>query len=179
MRSTLNGFSLVEATISLGIVAFALVGIMGALPLAMGSARYSVEQTRAATIANTLFVNFRTQPFSKVFYLSNGHGTPVDLSVDNQPVSFDTSNSRNFYVAFTDGVTTGEAMQFQSSPAGAEYAVALGFNSQPGTTAGATGSAGATMPSSGLANQIEVAVYAVDHPKDIYRFVSVVANRAQ
>lgn len=180
MRSDrLNAFSLIEVTISLGIVAFALVGILGALPLAMGNGRYSVEQTRAASIASTLFASFRSQPFTKVYYLSEdgsgGRGTPVNLATDHQ----NAGNAIPFYAKFTDGSATGEALQFQSGRSGAEYAVTLGYNHIAGSKSGGADLTGAIVAAGGIANQVEVDVYALDHPKDVYRYVSVIANRAQ
>lgn len=174
---------MVEVTLALGLVAFALIGILGALPLAMGSGRYSVEQTRAASIANTLFTSFRSQPFHKVYYLtgdgSSARGTPVDLAADTQPATPGVASARQIYAKFTDGLATGEGLQFQSSPADAEYAVALGFNNLPGASGGSADHTGATMPIAGMASQVEVAVYAIDHPKDVYRYLSVIANRAE
>lgn len=173
-----RAFSLVEVTLSLGLVAFALVGILGALPLAMGSGRSSMEQTRAALIANTLLASLRSQPFTKVYYLTgdgSGHrGTPINLAADTQ----DAGKATPFYATFTDGLANGEGVQFQSSPAEAEYAVALGYNNLPGTQSGGADSSGATLPIAGMASQVEVAVWALGRPKDVYRCVSVIARRA-
>lgn len=178
-----NAFSLIEVTLALGLVAFALVGILGVLPLAMGSGRASIEQTRAASIANTLFASFRSQPFTQVYYLtgndSGGKGTPVNLATDTQPANPGTVSERQIYATFTDGLSHGEGVQFQSGSAQAEYAVAIGFNNRPGTNPGGADHSGATMPMAGMASQVDVAVYALDHPKDVYRYVSVIANRAQ
>ena len=174
-----EAFSLIEVTIALGVVAFALIGILGALPLAMGNGRSSVEQTRSAAIANTLFVSLRSQPFTKAYYLtgdgSTGKGAAINLATANQ----DCSKATPFYATFTDGSATGEGLQFQSARSDAEYAVSLGFNNLPGTDPGSTDHSNATMPIAGMASQVEIAVYAIDHPKDIYRYVSVIANRAQ
>lgn len=178
-----NAFSLIEVALALGLVAFALIGVLGALPLAMGSARYSIEQTRAASIANTLFASFRSQPFTKVYYLtgngSSGKGAPVNLATDTEPATPGKVSARQIYATFTDGLATGEGVQFQSGPGEAEYAVALGFNNLPGTSPGSNDRSGAATPIAGMASQVEVAVYALDHPNDVYRYVSVIANRAQ
>lgn len=67
----LAGFSLVEVTLAVGIMAFSLVGILGVLPLALNSGRQSFDQARASAIANTVFTNIRSQPFGEVRYLDN------------------------------------------------------------------------------------------------------------
>jgi len=49
------GFSLVEVTLALGVMAFALVGIMAMFPMAMQAARESQQETRATFIAQAIF----------------------------------------------------------------------------------------------------------------------------
>lgn len=50
-----SGFSLIEVTLSLAIIAFALVGIMALFPAAMKSARESQMETRATLLARQVF----------------------------------------------------------------------------------------------------------------------------
>ena len=188
-RDRISAFSLVEVTISLGLVAFALVGILGALPLAMDSGRYSFEQTRASNIANTLFATMRTQSFTQVFYITgrdNGDGTltPGGVAIDLKNESGPTK-TRQFYAAITDpGLVLANpdaaktfqnllGVRFLEAPTGADFGVRMYLNNQPG------GASAPTMPSVGMANQVELQIYSISHPKDIYHFVSVIANRAQ
>lgn len=169
-------FSLIEVALSLALAGFALVGILGALPLALGSGRESIEQTRAASIANTLFSTIRAQPFTRVYYLSDqvtadGVATPV-----GPPADLTTTSARSFFAALPDPAAEEEAqppgaMKFQSTAAGAGYRVSFFYHHQPGTAGQPT------LPAPGWASQVEIAVSALDHPKDVYRFVSVVANR--
>ena len=56
-RSARRGFSLVEVSIALGIMAFALVGIMALFPTALRSARESQQETRATFIARQIFAD--------------------------------------------------------------------------------------------------------------------------
>lgn len=53
-----RAFSLVEVTLALGIIAFALVGIMALFPVAMRSAKESQEETKATFIAKEIFAGF-------------------------------------------------------------------------------------------------------------------------
>lgn len=51
---TRSGFSLVEVTIALGIVAFALVAVIGLLPTGLSSIKIANEQASAANVAASL-----------------------------------------------------------------------------------------------------------------------------
>ena len=53
-RKRPGGFSLVEAALSLAVISFAIVAIMGLLPVAMQTARESNRETRAALIARRI-----------------------------------------------------------------------------------------------------------------------------
>ncbi len=55
-----GAFSLVEIVLALGIVSFAIVGIMGLFPVAMRSALESQRETRAAQIAQQIFSDLRS-----------------------------------------------------------------------------------------------------------------------
>lgn len=54
-----SGFSLVEVVLALGVIAFALVGIMGLFPVAIKSAQESQRETRATLIAQQIFSDLR------------------------------------------------------------------------------------------------------------------------
>lgn len=55
-----SAFSLIEIVLALGVISFALVGIMGLFPVAMRSAQESQRETRAALIAQQIFSDLRT-----------------------------------------------------------------------------------------------------------------------
>lgn len=57
-----SGFSLIEVVLALGVIAFALVGIMGLFPVAMKSAQESQRETRAAQIARQIFDDLQSLP---------------------------------------------------------------------------------------------------------------------
>jgi len=61
-RATTNGaagFSLVEVTVAIGIVAFAMLAVVGLLPTGMKIARNSAEQAQAADVVHTLAESLR------------------------------------------------------------------------------------------------------------------------
>ncbi|HEY5741927.1 MAG TPA: hypothetical protein VIS99_05240, partial [Terrimicrobiaceae bacterium] len=66
MRSRVSGrpagFSLVEAALSLAIVSFALVAIMGLLPVALQTSKESNRETRATMIARRIVDELQSLP---------------------------------------------------------------------------------------------------------------------
>ena len=89
--SFLRAFSLVEVTLALGIVAFALVSIMGLLPVGLRTVKNSHEQSAAATtleqiasaIRNATTNNSGTYTagaYSDVFWTTNDNKT---ISLNN------------------------------------------------------------------------------------------------
>lgn len=158
------GFSLVEVTLAVGIMAFSLVGVLGVLPLAMNSGRQSFNQARASAVANTIFASIRNQPFSDVHYLDSqfdattgqpitGASDTLDLNIlgaaagnNNVTSSAPNMDSRKFYAKFPDvpgsasddpsTATTARHIAFTSAqpPGGADYQVTMYFNNQPDGT---------------------------------------------
>ena len=54
-----QGFSLVEVTLALGIMAFCIVPIFGLLPVGINSNQVSINQTRAASVAANVCADMR------------------------------------------------------------------------------------------------------------------------
>ena len=54
------GFSLVEVTLAIGVVAFALIAILGLIPVAQDSARQAVNDTKTSLIGQDVFVRVRS-----------------------------------------------------------------------------------------------------------------------
>lgn len=188
-----------EITLALGIVSFALVGIVGVLPTALTSSRQSLDKSRAVIIADTLFASFRSQPFQSVGYLDsqfNPNGSlasssgTIDLNfnVQNTPAGATTSEVI-CYATFLDASTSASAatdygtsrrLRFASTPSGgADYLIKMHFNNQPDGMAVVpvlgTANGQPTVPAQ--ANRVELVISATGRPLDQYRFVSTVANR--
>lgn len=60
-KLNVQAFSLVEVTLALGITAFCMISLFGLLPVGLNTNRNSIEQTSAASIANTVVADIRTQ----------------------------------------------------------------------------------------------------------------------
>lgn len=65
-----SGFSLIEITLAIGVIAFALVAILGLFPVAARSAVESQRETRAALIAQQIFADLRAADGSNRFLVT-------------------------------------------------------------------------------------------------------------
>lgn len=64
LRRLHNGFSLVEVAIALGIFVFALVSLVGLMPVALSTARESLDMTVAAQLAAGEAARLEQLPYS-------------------------------------------------------------------------------------------------------------------
>jgi type II secretory pathway pseudopilin PulG len=60
MKRQRGAFSLVEVVLALGVVGFALLAIIGLLPIALQSDRGSIQETRANHLADAVFAVIRS-----------------------------------------------------------------------------------------------------------------------
>ena len=91
-----TGFSLVEVVIALGIVSFAVLAIVGMMPMALKSAQESMRETDATLIAQRIFAELKTG--------SGGNRTVIkDTNTNSQTISLSANSTNN--LAFTqDGI---------------------------------------------------------------------------
>lgn len=61
-----EGFSLVEVTLALGLVSFALLSVMGLMPVGLSTLRQATDQTAEAQIIQKLSGTLFLTPFSKL-----------------------------------------------------------------------------------------------------------------
>lgn len=80
------GFSLVEIVLTLGVISFGLVAIIGLLPIGLASNRGTIQETRANHLAEEVFSTLRSQPFTNVSLTSLGSSaSPINLSTEDTP----------------------------------------------------------------------------------------------
>jgi uncharacterized protein (TIGR02598 family) len=98
---TRSAFSLVEVVLALGVVGFALLAIIGLLPIALQSDRGSIQETRANHLADAVFAVIRSQPFTAVSFAQLRSTTAAtDLSDPTAPpVELHATYEGNFTAA--------------------------------------------------------------------------------
>ncbi len=188
-RRTTRAFTLVEVALALGIAGFVLVGLIGAIPLASSVGQQSIAQSRAASIAGTIFTNFRASTFSTTPYLDAAPGAAATTAgplLNLNKVS--TGDSTTYYAYFDEVTTTAPAsttderrLHFVTTAPGGfpAYQITLRFNNHPAGTLAPYQTTASPTDQHAQANAIEVSIYALAHPRDVYRFSSVIANRAE
>lgn len=70
-RKSAGGFSLVEVTIAIGIVAFALTAIMGLVSITLKNSKSAQDDTMVAEMTGDLMSYVRKQPFDNIPGLTN------------------------------------------------------------------------------------------------------------
>lgn len=96
---TSSAFSLVEIILALGVISFALVGIMGLFPVALKSATSSQRETQMGVIARSIFTDLISQ---------NGPARKLYLGSESDPAKPGTSanldlaqNNATLYLGFS------------------------------------------------------------------------------
>lgn len=132
-REAWRGFSLVEVTLALGVIAFALVAILGVFPAGLRSSLASQNETRAAQFAAAIFAAMDSQAATQF----NGVKLPL---FSGTPPTMDLANSATATIfADNDGKMT-------AASTGATYRITVTTNSAP------------TGLDPGYANQVTVGV---------------------
>ncbi len=92
MRSRLTGFSLVEAALSLAIVSFAIIAIMGLFPVALQTARESNRETRATLIARRIVDELQSLPATNTGLVRGPSVTNSDWHIAGLDLSTPSTN---------------------------------------------------------------------------------------
>lgn len=125
------GFSLIEVAITIGVMTFALIGLIGLLPLALEQTRTSVNETRGAQLARMICATLEGEPYKAAECFGPEGGGTLDLSSM-------TATSPPVVLFATYGASDdAEIIRTNTAPANAEYRIELRF--QPATqTSGPT-----------------------------------------
>lgn len=91
-------FSLIEIVLAIGVISFALVGIIGLFPVALDSAKSSQQETHAALIARTIYNDLDSRPGPKTaLVLSRSLEDPANT------ITVDLSAPGQYFMAFDAG----------------------------------------------------------------------------
>ena len=91
-----HGFSLIEVTIALGVVSFALIALFGLLPTGLTTFRSSIDRSVASQIAQNIISQARQTEFSSLSTLATPAGSPKRFTEDGDET---TDASKTIYVA--------------------------------------------------------------------------------
>ena len=124
-RHTEKAFSLVEVVLAIGVIAFAVVAILGVFPIGLSTSHSAQDNTRACEAAEKTFAYFASQAqanFSNVSLPLSSPAPPpsIDLSASNRPI---TTPAAFLYID--------NAGQISQSPANAAYSLSIGTNNAP------------------------------------------------
>ena len=108
-----GGFSLVEVVIALGVVAFAIIAILGVIPIGLKTSHSAQDQTRSAQITQDILASIASQaqtnfPNVVIKQTSTAFSYTVDLSTARQ---YDTlaADNEGRLIALTN---VNQAMQY-------------------------------------------------------------------
>lgn len=81
-----SAFSLVEVVLALGVISFAIVGIMGLFPVAMRTGQESQRETRATHIARKIYSDLKAGPATNTFLCTTpGNFQTINLANPSSP----------------------------------------------------------------------------------------------
>jgi uncharacterized protein (TIGR02598 family) len=98
-----TGFSLVEVVLALGVVAFAIIAILGVFPVGLNASHDSQNESRAAQISQDIFSSLASQSQTKFPHLridQSAHGTTPAFSFN---VDLDTAHTYDTLAADNNG----------------------------------------------------------------------------
>lgn len=138
---------------TVGIIAFAMVGMLGLLPIALSASRSCVDETRAAQLARMVFSTVQSEPFTAARCFGKDTDAPVDFSTldRDSPLLLLYGSYRIAPLAERLAVETSTTsavpwiVRTDAPPADAEYRIELRFQPVTTTTA-ATPPPGAPTP---------------------------------
>ncbi len=118
-RRSAAAFSLVEVTLALGVMAFAMLAIFGLLPIGLNSNATALQQTAAVNLATGLIADLRQTPSAADIAASGG-----TLTAKSPRYAVDLSQA-------TSTIYLDESGVLQSAATNARYKVTIALNSPP------------------------------------------------
>ncbi len=139
-----RGFSLIEVVIALGVVAFALVAILGVFPAAFSQNRKSISDTRAAQLARMIVSTIESQTAS--FSAIDCFGATLDLAA--------SSTGTNPVLLYAAYPSPNQPEIAAAKDANSIYTIELRFNNVPEVAPAVT------LPT-GMVNQVQIRIRGV------------------
>lgn len=141
MKNRKFAFSLVEVVLALGVVSFAIVAILGLIPMGLQTSHSSQDETRAAHIAQSILATFSAQQFNAVTFLlynasdgTQSGSVAFDLTAQNGAgPAWAANNSGELFVPGTPVtfLTRPSGPPTNSADTGQTYSVTISFNNTP------------------------------------------------
>lgn len=117
-----NAFSLVEVVLALGVVSFAVVAILGILPVGLNTSHSAQDETRAAQIAEDILASLAGQAPSNynsaIIQLPSGVQFPVPLNQDKDYPPLGASNDGTLSDAYAPGMPYQITLSTKTTPTG-------------------------------------------------------------
>jgi hypothetical protein len=98
-----RGFSLVEVVLALGVISFAIVAILGVIPIGLRTGHSAQDETRAAQIAENVLGSLSSQAPEKFPNLTIRQPAGGTASVFSYGIALDTAREYNTMAADNDG----------------------------------------------------------------------------
>ncbi len=131
MRHRQSAFSLVEVVLALGVISFAIVAILGVIPIGLATSHSAQDETRAPQIAQNVFGSLVAQNL-----IRNAAGQPVldgnqHLQLNNAAKIPGVTSAIDLTGSASVTIYASNDGQVSDSAAGATYTVTIGLNNSP------------------------------------------------
>jgi Tfp pilus assembly protein PilV len=131
MKDRESAFSLVEVVLALGVVSFAIVAILGLIPLGLQTSHSSQDETRAAQIAQGIFASLEAEAIKR-----NSSGQPILDAQNHQQLNDSAklpsvSSPINLAAPASYPLYGTNEGQVSDATAGAVYAITIGLSAAP------------------------------------------------
>jgi uncharacterized protein (TIGR02598 family) len=133
-RRSSSAFSLIEVTIALGVVSFALVTLFGLLPTGLNNFRGSMDRSVSAQIAQGIIAKARQTDFtdltslqtpagSPLYFTDEGDSTNMAQAIYVAKVTVETGVGVPSSASFTNSSMARVRVQVAKSPGGSEMPI--------------------------------------------------------